>query len=102
MSNKAHSAAVRRIRTRYGGISGQELGIDIVADALLIEVETSATLDEGVARLSRLQGPRYVAVTNKEAIADTLLAALGTGIGVMDAHGNVIQPAQEALSSNEE
>jgi len=94
MVNKAHSATVRRIKDRYGGVSGDAYGIDIVAEELRIEVETSATLGGGVDRLSALDGVRYIAVTNKEAIHDALRLVDGTGIGVMDGHGNVLHPAK--------
>jgi hypothetical protein len=96
MVNKAHSAVVRRIKVRYGGVSGEALGIDIVTESLRIEVETSATLESGIERLSAIDGIRYVAVTNKEAIPDALRIVDGTGIGVMDSYGNVLVPAKGA------
>ena len=93
MVNKAHTAVVRRILERYGGVSGDAQGVDIAANGLLIEVETTATLAEGFARLKELEGIRYVAITNKEAIEEALRLVKGTGIGVMDSHGNVLQVA---------
>ena len=99
MSNKAHTAVLRRISERYGGVSGHADGVDIVTDEMRIEVETSATLADGFARLAALSGTRYVAVTNKEAISDALRLAAGTGIGVMDAHGNVLHAANGAPQS---
>jgi hypothetical protein len=54
MVNKAHTATVRRICERYGGVSGDGAGIDIVTAELRIEVETWATLAEGIGRLSAL------------------------------------------------
>lgn len=93
MVNKAHTATIRRISDRYGGVSGDVAGVDIIAGELLIEVETWATLAEGIGRLSALTGVRYVAVTNKDAMPDALQLTEGTGIGVMDAQGHILKPA---------
>ena len=95
MANKAHTATVHRILKRYGGVTDPEAGIDIVAGDMRIDVETSATGMDGIARLSQIKGVRYVAVTNKEAVREAARLAAGTGIGVMDSHGNIIQPAAD-------
>ena len=104
MSNKAHAATLRRIKDRYGGDSGHADGVDIVSGELRIEVETTATLAEGIARLSALSGLRFIAVTNKEAIGEALRLAAGTGIGVMDSHGEVLHAADgnSAPTDNDE
>jgi predicted SpoU family rRNA methylase len=99
MANKAHTATIRRICERYGGVAANGEGPDIVAGDLIIEVETSATLVEGVERLLTRTGNRYIAVTNKEAVADANRLTAGTGIGVMDPHGNIIHPAAGADGS---
>jgi hypothetical protein len=99
MVNKAHTATIRRICERYGGVTANGEGPDIVAGDLIIEVETSATLAEGVERLLAHTGNRYIAVTNKEAVVDANRLTAGTGIGVMDPHGNIIHPAAESDGS---
>ena len=96
--NKAHTAAVRRIARRYGaappnGKPGDSP--DVVAGDMKIEVETSATLSAGIARLLTLTGPRFIAVTNKESLAEALALTADTGIGVMDGQGEIVRPAAE-------
>lgn len=96
--NKAHTAAVRRIAKRYGAAppNGKpENSPDILVGDMIVEVETSATLSAGIARLMKLNGQRFIAVTNKESLAEALTLTADTGIGVMDAHGEIIMPASE-------
>ena len=93
-NNKAHATTVNRILKRYGGIFNVYVGPDILAHDMVIEVETAATLRRGVRELKKFPGPSYVAVTNKEAIADALRLTQGTHIGVMDPRGEIIKPAK--------
>jgi hypothetical protein len=100
VSNKAHTAAVHRIATRYrgavrqlsaGGHGGDNP--DILLPDGRIDVETSATLADRIASLKSVTGRRFVAVTNKESLAEAVRLATGTGIGVMDSHGEVVLDA---------
>jgi len=91
MVNKAHTAVLRRIAKRYGGVIGQDGQPDIEAENLSIEVETEATLAEGISRLLPLAGRRYVAVTNREALAEALRLTAGTGLGVMSPQGEIVR-----------
>jgi hypothetical protein len=59
-----------------------------------IAVETSATLLAGIERLKDVAGQRYVAVTNKETLAEAKKLVAGTNIGVMDARGEIVIAAQ--------
>jgi len=93
-ANKAHTATVNRIIRRYGGTTGYGQNIDIQSAEGLIEVETEATIGRGLRRLKKLGGTAYVAVTNKEAIAEALRATRGSAIGVMDPQGNILKPAE--------
>ncbi len=93
MVNKAHVATVRRICERYGGVVDHGEEVDVIAGELRIEIETWATLADGIERLSQLDGLRYLAVTNKDAILDALRLTQNTGIGVMDSFGRILQPA---------
>ena len=95
MVNKAHTAVLRRIAKRYGGLIGQNGQPDIEAGNLLIEVETEATLAEGIARLLPMCGRRYVAVTNREALAEALRLTAGTGLGVMTPQGDIAQESAD-------
>jgi hypothetical protein len=95
MVNKAHTAVLRRIATRYQGILGQDGQPDVTAGEMLIEVETAATLPQGIARLLPLSGRRYVAVTNREALDEALRLTEGTGLGVMTPQGDILREADE-------
>ena len=92
---KAHTAVANRIATRYGTEWRREEHPDIVTEGFAIEVETTATLVEGLERLSRLSGPVYVAVTNREALHDALRLTRGTRIGVMDPKGNILKKSDD-------
>lgn len=94
MVNKAHTAVLRRLAKRYHGVIGQDGRPDIQAGELSIEVETVATLPEGIARLLPLSGPRYIAVTNREAIDEALRLTAGTGLGVMSPQGDIVREAE--------
>jgi hypothetical protein len=98
--NKAHSAAVNRIARRYGGRVSLDGDPDVVAPAVAIEVETSATIRQGIRRLSDIAGPTFVAVTNKEAIVEALRQSHGTNVGVMDAQGEIVKQSQPPLENN--
>jgi len=64
-----------------------------------IEVETSATLAQGIANLRLADGRRYVAVTNKETIPEALRLVDGTGIGLLNSHGEILREAAAAPRS---
>jgi hypothetical protein len=93
MLNKAGAATYRRIARRYGAELKGKGGRLIALDSLTIAVETSATLAEGIAQLQSLGGRRFVAVTNKESIAEALRLTDGTPFGVMDSQGNIVKEA---------
>lgn len=93
MPNKAHTATVRRLAARFGAAENLEGGPDIVTPDLVIEVETSATLADGVARLNGLTGRRFIAVTNLESLTEALQLVAGTGIGVMNPQGDIVREA---------
>jgi hypothetical protein len=94
MVNKAHTAVLRRIAKRYQGTVGHDGMPDIQAGDISIEVETAATLPEGIARLLPRLGRRYVAVTNREALDEALRLTAGTGLGVMSPQGDIIREAE--------
>lgn len=100
--NKAHTATANRIARRYGlSVNKQpaeQVGHRDAVDLqghdergeLAIEVETSATLAEGVARLRNRTGRVYIAVTNKEALIEAVRLTKDTPIGVMDPQGDIV------------
>lgn len=94
-SNKAHTATANRIAKRYHAVYNDGDGIDIACDHLLIEVETTATIAEGVERLKGRPGSVYVAVTNKEGVSEALRLTQGTKVGVMDPRGNIVRESTD-------
>ena len=91
MANKAHAATLRRLSERYGVHSGNRN--DLVGDGLTIEVETAATLADGLRNLQAASGRRFVAMTNQESIDDALLLTRATEIGVMGPRGDIVKEA---------
>src|SRR5438067_6045101 len=96
MANKAHAAVVRRLIERYGVGGENSNGFDVHIDDLIIEVETTATLQGAVEKLRRASGRRFIAVTNREAISDALAVTGTTDIGVMDPWGEVLREPTSA------
>ncbi len=93
--NKAYTATVNRLLRRYGGQINDHVGIQSTKG--VITVETGTTLARSVRRLMELDGARYVAVTNRETIADAVQAVNGHPIGVMDPQGNVVKMTRRKL-----
>jgi hypothetical protein len=91
MANKAHTATLRRLATRYGVKAGP--AFDLSGDGLIIEVETAATVADGIRRLQQAAGRRFVAMTNRESIGDALVLTRATEIGVMSPQGDVVKEA---------
>lgn len=91
MSNKAHTATLNRVSQRYGIKPSAEGPFDLQTDDFIIEVETSASLEDAVERLKDRTEPVYIAVTNKEGINFAVKKVADTNIGIMDPKGNVIR-----------
>lgn len=95
LSNKAHTATANRIAKRYHAVYNAGDGVDIACDHMLIEVETTATIADGVARLKGHLGRVFVAVTNKEGVAEALRLTESTNVGVMDPRGNIVKESRD-------
>lgn len=91
--NKAHTATLNRICLRYGVEQSEKAEFDIKTDGLIIEVETTASIQDAVERLRDQRGPVYIAITNKEGLKLALKSVEGTEIGIMDPKGNVMRPS---------
>ena len=91
MANKAHAATLRRLSERYNIPGG--LPYDLMGSDLIIEVETAATVADGIQKLLAAGGRRFVAMTNQESIADALAVARATEIGVMSPRGDIVKEA---------
>ena len=90
-NSKSHATTINRIARRYSGRVNPIEGPDIQTHEMIIEVETQATLHQGLRYLKACQGPVYLAVTNMEALPDALRVTHGTPIGVMDPKGNILK-----------
>jgi len=102
---KAHTATVNRLAKRFSAnkhVDDPDTP-DLLAEHLAIEVETAATLVEGVDRLQRVSdGRAYVAVTNREALLEGRRAVHNTGVGLMDPNGEIIIPCGKDRDGNSE
>ena len=89
--NKAHTATANRIAQLFGTTFNAGDGFDIRTDELIVEVETTATVHEGIDRLREVPGRVYVALTNKDGVREALRMAAETRVGVMDPQGKVVK-----------
>lgn len=96
-TNKAHTATVNRLAKRYGAKIDDGEGPDLKNDCVTIEVETTATVGAGIKRLREESGPTFVALTNKEGVAEAVRKIRGTGVGVMDPRGEIVQQSDPPL-----
>ena len=98
--NKAHTATVHRVAKRYALDTHAEDGRpDLSNENLTVAVETSATLAEGIKALANVEGPVFVAVTNREALADAIRRASRTRVGVMDPQGDIVKQSDPPLEN---
>lgn len=95
--NKAHTATANRIAQLYGARYNAGEGFDIQAGDLIVEVETTATVQEGIDRLRQAPGRVYVALTNKDGVREALRLAAGTRVGVMDPQGHVVRESGQEM-----
>ena len=89
--NKAHTATANRIAQVFGVKYNAGEGHDIEFDGMVIEVETTATVEMGIQRLLDAEGRNYVALTNKDGVREALRLVAGTNVGVMDPQGNIVK-----------
>jgi hypothetical protein len=95
--NKAHTATANRIAKKFGTTVNGDGKPDVDTSIVVVEVETSATIRDGIRRLATAAKPAFVAVTNKEAIIDALRHTHGTNVGVMDPQGEIVKQSQPPL-----
>jgi hypothetical protein len=65
----------------------------VKTDFIAVEVETENTLCDAGRQLRGHQKPVYVAPTSDRGVQRALERYDGTSIGVMDQHGNIVQPS---------
>lgn len=100
VNNKAHTATVHRIAKRYSAEANSNGQPDVFNGHLTVEVETSATLSQGIKALMEVQGPVFVAVTNRESLSDALRKASNTRVGVMDPQGEIMKQSDPPLNGH--
>ena len=94
IENKAHTATANRIATNFGTTYNSGQGFDIQTDQLTIEVETTATVQEAIGRLSEQPGKVYVALTNQDGVSEAIRLVANTKVGVMDPHGKIVRECE--------
>ncbi len=99
MAKSKHDQTAEKLakkeRTQYN--RGQ--GADIQGGRRVIEVETEATVRDGLRQLQGYQKPVYIAGADEEATQAALKATKGTTVGVMDDKGNVVRSSSRKKSS---
>ena len=88
-----HDTTARRIARKRGGEYNQGQGPDINTSKSVIEVETAATVKDGLRQLQGFTKPVYIAAADQAAVAAALEATEGTTVGVMDPQGNIKRPS---------
>ena len=91
--NKAHTATGNRIARRFQTEFTPDRKFDIEVGDLKVDVETSASVGQALERLQPEPGRVYVAMTNKDGLADAVQLATGR-VGIMDSHGNVVRECE--------
>ncbi len=95
--NKAHTATAHRVARRFQTEFNEGDGFDIQTDDIIVEVETTATMFDSATRLAEQKGPIYIALTNKDGVADALRAISNLRVGIMDAHGNIVRESHNPV-----
>ncbi len=102
VKNKAHTATVNRLARRFNTTPGTDGQPDIQTSDVTIEVETTATLSAGVKSLLDVEGPAFVAVTNKEGLTEALKKTKRNRVGVMDPQGEIVKQSDPPLEIADE
>lgn len=87
---RSHKTTANRIAKKFG-TAPQTESPDIKTPKIKVEVETAASMPEGLGQLRGYRGPVYVAGTNREAVQKALDATANTTVGVMDNQGNIVK-----------
>ena len=91
---RSHEIASNRIAKKLGSKYNKEKGPDIITPNLIVEVETTNTVKNGLRQLQGFRKPVYIAGTNKEAVDKALETTKNTTVGVMDSQGNIIKESR--------
>ena len=86
-----HDETAKRIAKKKGTTYNRGQGPDVQTSRQIIEVETAATVGDGMLQLRVFRKPVYIAGADAEATQKALERAKGTTIGVMDETGKIIK-----------
>lgn len=84
-----HKQTAQRIAKKYKTTYNNGKGADVIADNIIVEVETEGTVHSGNQQLRGYNKPVYIAGTNAKATKKAMEQTSGTTIGVMDNNGNI-------------
>jgi len=90
-SKKSHEIAANRISKKLKSEYNKDKGPDIVTPKLVVEVETTNTVKDGLRQLQGFRKPVYIAGSNQEAVKKAIEATKDTTVGVMDSQGNIVK-----------
>ena len=91
MSSSKHDAVATRIANKRRAEYNKGQGPDIVTADAAIEVETAATVKDGLRQLQGFRKPVYIAAADQKALDAALQATDGKTVGVMDEHGKIVR-----------
>jgi len=87
----AHDTAAKRIAKKLGVEYNRGKGPDVIASRAVVEVETAATVKDGLRQLQGFRRSVYIAGANQQAVNAALEATKGTTVGVMDEKGKIVK-----------
>lgn len=90
MSSK-HDRIVKKLAKLFG-VQPRRKGVDLITNDKAIEVATSESdLYQSMKQLRRSRKPKKYLVVPEELLEKARKITKGTGIGIMDPHGNIIK-----------
>lgn len=90
--SKSHKTVAKRLAKKFNTEYNSGKGPDVIANDVVIEVETEATVHDAKRQLKGYNSKKvYVAVTTKAGAEKALKEMEGTTIGVMDSQGNILK-----------
>lgn len=91
MVKSKHDQTAERLAKKEGTEYNRGQGVDVQGNRRVIEVETEATVRDGLRQLQGHQKPVYIAGADAQATQAALEATEGTTVGVMDDKGNIVK-----------
>ena len=86
-----HDETAKRIARKKDTPYNRGQGPDVQTSRQIIEVETAATVSDGMRQLQGFRKPVYIAGSDAQATKKALERTKGTTVGVMDETGQIIK-----------